>query len=403
MSYQEQQRLAAHMQSLYDISRAFGGVVDEAGMMAVAARLARTHLGAESVYLLELRDAEGTPVRPSANQEVSQIMARWGWHADGSFQPWTAENPDPDNIWHAMTHANHTMAFADLPTLAHPNVRALVTANGWRSGLFIPLWAGGESLGALGLGYHSGYHTFSRDDVELADTLGAETARALAGLQIQRAQRQLRRQNAALQMSNWVLARHSRDLAVLNEFARNLTALLDVETLCGRVVELLATTFGYTQVSVALVENGVLRFRAWTGYQQIPNEADWPLSDGVSGRVVRTAQSALVPDVTVDPDYVPLGGDIRSEICVPLIGRDGVLGVINVESSAPDPLDEADLQLLTTLAPQVAIALDNAHLYAAARRQAYRRPRHPNPRSRTRHSRRPKLPRRSAIARGPGA
>jgi GAF domain-containing protein len=80
----------------------------------------------------------------------------------------------------------------------------------------------------------------------------------------------------------------------------------------------------------------------------------------------------LVTDVDQDPDYVRVRAGTHSEICVPLLGRGGVLGVVDIESGGPHPLSGEDLELLMTLAPQIVIALENARLYGEAQQQARR-------------------------------
>ncbi len=109
----------------------------------------------------------------------------------------------------------------------------------------------------------------------------------------------------------------------------------------------------------------MLHFHAWLGYSPVPDPPEIAITSGIVGRVARTGIAALVPNVTADPDYVSFGAPIRSEICVPLVGREGVLWVINVESTTLGSLGAGDLQLLTTLAPPIAVALENIRLHAA--------------------------------------
>jgi PAS domain S-box-containing protein/putative nucleotidyltransferase with HDIG domain len=369
LTYQEQQRLAAHMQSLYEISRGFPHVDDEAELVAAAARLAQDHFGAESVYLLEIDGPAATPAG-CATPPGPRVVARWGWHATGDFEPWATTDAAVYPLMRELMTADQPVAIADIPNLLSPPRPTLAYLYGWRSGIFIPLWAGGKTLGALGLAYHSSYHHFSADDLELADTLGAAAARAFAGLQLRAAEQQLRHQIRELERSNQALARRSRDLAVLYETARSLIEILDVDALCRRIVEVLGATFSHSLISVALIEGTHLHFRAWYGYEGIRGIPAIPITDGVVGRVVRTGQPALVPDVRRDPDYIGVHPALRSEICVPLTGRDGVLGVVNIESDSPDPLADDDLHLLLTLTPQIVIALENARLYTAAQQQA---------------------------------
>jgi GAF domain-containing protein len=374
LTYQEQQRLAAHMQSLYAMAQGFRGVKDEPGVVDAAARLAQDHFGAERVLLLELRDALGAPVRPQPGAPVStaQVAARWGWEDGRDFAPFTSFVTGRAVGWENVLTAAEPLAIPDMRAALPAEFLPPLRMESWRSAVFIPLRAGDEWLGALGLGYHSGYHTFTADDLELAETLGAEAARALAGQRLQDAEHQLRRQLAALEMSHAVLARRGRDLSAINQTAQALATLADEDTLCARVVDVLAANFGYTSALIGLVSGDRLRLRAMRGFEESAPATEWPLASGVIGRVARTGRPALVTDVDQDPDYVRVRAGTHSEICVPLLGRGGVLGVVDIESSGPHPLSGEDLELLMTLAPQIVIALENARLYGEAQQQARR-------------------------------
>lgn len=79
-------------------------------------------------------------------------------------------------------------------------------------------------------------------------------------------------------------------------------------------------------------------------------------------RAARTRQGFIVNDVTTAPDFLmnPLLPDTRSELAVPLIVGDRVLGVLDVQSNEADHFQEEDLRIMTILAAQIAVALDNA-------------------------------------------
>jgi signal transduction histidine kinase len=98
------------------------------------------------------------------------------------------------------------------------------------------------------------------------------------------------------------------------------------------------------------------------------------LDIGLTGRVLRTGQSLYLRDLldTSIPEtqQVQLAGDAlpRSFVAIPLVLRDEVLGVLSVQNYRPDAYNAADIHLLETIATQAAIAVDNARLYAGARR-----------------------------------
>lgn len=88
-----------------------------------------------------------------------------------------------------------------------------------------------------------------------------------------------------------------------------------------------------------------------------------PAGRGVSGRVLRTRRAEIIDDTRRDPDYIQGVAACRSEICVPVVRGDRVLGVINIESTEPAAFGTEDLFVLTSLAEIAALAIDNARLH----------------------------------------
>lgn len=91
-------------------------------------------------------------------------------------------------------------------------------------------------------------------------------------------------------------------------------------------------------------------------------------------RAARTRVGAAVNDVSADPDFLPhpLLPETRSEQAVPMIVGDKVLGVLDVQSEQLNRFTEIDININTTLAAQVAVALQNARTFAQAQDQAQR-------------------------------
>ena len=100
-------------------------------------------------------------------------------------------------------------------------------------------------------------------------------------------------------------------------------------------------------------------------------DLSWVGLDGIVGRVLRTGQSARVPDVSRDPDYVEAAPTTRAELCVPIIREARVEGVINLESDRPSAYGESHQRFVEQLAQHAAIALSNSRLYARTERNLY--------------------------------
>lgn len=175
-------------------------------------------------------------------------------------------------------------------------------------------------------------------------------------------------QHVALALDNARLfsesERRMRELTLLNEISRTISASLDLNTIMARAVRALADELGYRYVSIYELSGEQLICKASVTERE--RGETWDISRGVMGRVARTGRAAFVLDVQNDPDFVVGYEDVVSEICAPIL-RDGrVLGIVNVEESRIGALKEDDLTLLSVLSEQLAIASTNASLYREA-------------------------------------
>jgi diguanylate cyclase (GGDEF)-like protein/PAS domain S-box-containing protein len=121
------------------------------------------------------------------------------------------------------------------------------------------------------------------------------------------------------------------------------------------VVAAIAAQLGTRHVALFWLEDTVVRLGSQVGYPDVAVEFD--PNHGVVGRVLRTGDAALVPDVRVDPDYHAGDPEVASEIAVPLRAEGRTFGVLNIESTAASPLSEVDLRLTTALADRLSGAL----------------------------------------------
>jgi diguanylate cyclase (GGDEF)-like protein/PAS domain S-box-containing protein len=159
--------------------------------------------------------------------------------------------------------------------------------------------------------------------------------------------------------------RQAQERALLDQARQALARELELPLLFQTVVEAIAKTFGYTQVSLYLVQEDVLVLQHQVGYDRVFERI--PLTDGISGRVVRSQQPVLLEDVLKEPAFLGAIDGIASEVCVPFFDQGIVAGVLNVESTQRLRLSEADLRLMTALAEQIGIAVGRARLYTEVR------------------------------------
>ncbi len=157
--------------------------------------------------------------------------------------------------------------------------------------------------------------------------------------------------------------RQAQELALLDRARLAIASELDLPTVLNTVVGAIADTFGYTLVSLYLLEGDQLILQRQVGYTvSIPMI---PISTGITGRVVTTGQPIFLEDVTTEPAFIGAVENIVSEICVPLSVQGEVVGVLNVESTQDVKLTEDDLRLVSALSEHVSIAIGRARLYSA--------------------------------------
>jgi sigma-B regulation protein RsbU (phosphoserine phosphatase) len=169
--------------------------------------------------------------------------------------------------------------------------------------------------------------------------------------------------------------RQARILVLLNEIARELSSILNVDELLNRVAELLRKLIDYQMFSILLLDASgeklqhrfSLRFN-----ENIHLKHEVPLGRGIVGIAAQTSQAILVPDVSKDSRYIEANPETRSELAVPLIYKDKVIGVIDLEHTRRGFFTDDHRRTMMTLAAQVAIAFENARLYEEIARQERR-------------------------------
>jgi sigma-B regulation protein RsbU (phosphoserine phosphatase) len=169
--------------------------------------------------------------------------------------------------------------------------------------------------------------------------------------------------------------KQARILLLLNEIARELTSILNLDELLGRIAELVRRLIDYQMFSILLLDPSgqklqhrfSLRFN-----ENIHLKHEIPIGRGLVGYAAESKESVLVPDVTKDPRYVEANPETRSELVVPLVYKSKVVGVLDLEHTRPGFFTDEHNRTMTTLAAQIAIAIENARLYEQIERQERR-------------------------------
>jgi signal transduction histidine kinase len=164
-------------------------------------------------------------------------------------------------------------------------------------------------------------------------------------------------------------------MALVARVARLVTADLRLEELLQRAADAIHELLGFPNLAIPLIDPeqpGILVLSVKGGYykSRIPGEYRIPITTGLMGEAARTRRTVLVNDVTADPRYLPTpgGAPARAELAVPILLGDRVLGVVNVERE--EPFSEEDAGIVGIIADQLAVAIENARLYASAQQVA---------------------------------
>jgi sigma-B regulation protein RsbU (phosphoserine phosphatase) len=171
------------------------------------------------------------------------------------------------------------------------------------------------------------------------------------------------------------VARQAQTLAVLNEIAREVTSILDLDPLLERIGELLRRIIDYQMFSILLLNEREqaleIQYAVRFGHPVMRSETV-PLDRGLVGTAVRERRLIYSGDVRKDARYIMMNPETRSEMAVPLLYKGKVIGVLDLEHVRVNYFNEDHQRTLVTLASQIAVAIENARLYQRVTQQEQR-------------------------------
>jgi len=164
------------------------------------------------------------------------------------------------------------------------------------------------------------------------------------------------------------LTLHERQLEELRHLALALTKATVATEVCEIAVAGLAETFGYQYVSIYLLrpnDPDNLHLASQRGYRTVVDPI--PLATAVTGRAVRERTPLLIADAAAEAGFVRAEAQISGEAVAPILAADTALGALLLEDDRPGVLTADDLALITTVANNVSVALENVRLKSEAR------------------------------------
>jgi GAF domain-containing protein/CheY-like chemotaxis protein/HPt (histidine-containing phosphotransfer) domain-containing protein len=227
-----------------------------------------------------------------------------------------------------------------------------------KSVLFVPLIVGSEVTGRISLQNLDREHAFSEADVRLLTTLAGSLSVALENARLFEETRQ-----------------RAAELAIVNNVGQALAEQLDLDALIEALGDQLREVFAADLVYVALHDRttDMIEFAYYSESGQRQDNPPLRYGEGLTSKILRTREPMLLNRaIAFEEVGVPVvGTPAKSYLGVPIVAGSDAIGVISVQSTEQaGRFGEADSRLLTTIAANVGIAIQNARLYQETRRRA---------------------------------
>jgi sigma-B regulation protein RsbU (phosphoserine phosphatase) len=221
---------------------------------------------------------------------------------------------------------------------------------GMQSEIVVPLLHKSRPIGALNILSHN-RDQFTMHDVAIVRQFAAHVAVALVNARLFEGSR-----------------RDAEAFETLAEIAREVTSVLDLDELFARIAQLVKRVIEYRTFGILLLnESGELEMQLALQYGEKVQVPRVRLGEGLVGYAALHREPVLVSDVSKDPRYIKLVPDVRSELAIPLLLKDRCIGVVDLESPELDAFSKRDVEILSLLASQAAVAIENARLYEEVR------------------------------------
>jgi sigma-B regulation protein RsbU (phosphoserine phosphatase) len=219
------------------------------------------------------------------------------------------------------------------------------------SQLAVPMRRKGKVIGALNLlSEHGG--AFTDSDEALLRQFAAHVAVAIENARLFRSERQ-----------------YTETLETLAEIGREMSSILDLDVLLTRIASLTKRIIDYRTFGIFLLNDATndLDMKLAVRYGEEGTAKNVKLGEGLVGWAALHKEPVLVSDVSKDPRYINLIEDVRSELVIPMLIKERCIGVFDLESPELNAFTKENKELLTLLASQAAVAIENARLYEQVR------------------------------------
>ena len=229
--------------------------------------------------------------------------------------------------------------------------RYVTVVPGMGSELVVPLLHKKRPIGALNVLSHN-VNQFTSADVELLRQFAALVSVSIVNAQL------------------FEQVRSDADVfETLAEIGRDVASVLDLDELFARISQMMRRVIDYRTFGLWLLneDRSELEVKIAVKYGEKAEMPRLALGEGLIGYAALHKEPVLVADVSEDPRYINVVADVRSELAIPMLLKDRCIGVLDLESPELDAFTKRDVEILTLLASQAAVAIENARLYEAVR------------------------------------
>ncbi len=161
-------------------------------------------------------------------------------------------------------------------------------------------------------------------------------------------------------------------IAILYDASQAVLSTFDLDEVLQHILVIARDYFHLQNVAILLLDQDTdqLRTRSQIGCEHGLDDVRVSIGEGLIGTAAKKKRPLYVPDFSKEKLYKPWGKKTRSELAIPLMVRDEVVGVLDCQSENPDHFDSETVDLLTLFSTQASMALQNARLYSLERRRA---------------------------------
>jgi len=215
-----------------------------------------------------------------------------------------------------------------------------------------PIIRGDSFLGVIEVFNKKAGGDFGEPDLEIMNALGKQIALTVANAKLLRRAR-----------------RKSQEAQSLYEVGKMMSATIELEEMLKIIVAEVSRVVKVNVATIYIVDpaDGSIKDIVWQGVpDSYKTKLTLKIGQGICGWVAKTGQSVVLNDVSENKQYIQMRPETKSEIAVPLIARDKVIGVFNVESDELNAYSQADLELLETFGSQAAVSIERGLLYKQA-------------------------------------